>query len=572
MKKLTAVLLCLLLLPLLSSCAVKPVDAYFDTMAEMEKIQEQNFTCTIEVESEQFADFGSSVSLVLDGSYSAKNKQMTATCTMALQAPKKITMELTDIILDNNKLYINIESLASSIFTLSGTSGMEDSMSALFGDNEYIMLDYDDYGMDIWEMAAAAAAPASSSADTSVPGASLVPLVQNLQNVVEGKIKSADPPVISAESEAYVLTMDGAFIYGLLNAIVDNMDENLDTYSAAIYDFYNEVIAYAENYIDNMGQSVEDLGLPEFSQAELKDGLREGLANVREALADVDPQDWAANSCSSSIIKGKDSYTCAIKMNWEDVAALNISYVITKAEIAAIKAPAKYTDMKTLIENLQDLTGLGGDDDYDYTYDFGDDDGDIVDVEIQYNLIRGADTQRFLGADTEGSKYLQMYTMNSGNTDTAYDLPAPIDNDPYISEYYISAGAKGVNLAYYALGIYGREGIITMMEDTVKSDIAIYESMDYTNARNSDMWLSADGKFALMGFCMDTESWSGDTTQYYKAYGMFSTGKDDNWGNEEIIRLEISVWEEEIIPATLELLAELGNIWGIDLPEYMLIR
>ena len=347
MRKFTAVLLSiLLLLPLLSGCGAKsksPVDAYFDLVAEMEGVTEQNFTITMEMKSDAMAGFASSLTLIMEGAASAKNKQLEATLTMTTRSPRR-SVELTDIIIDGNELYIN----AASLFQAAGemeeglTAEVELFMNMILGGSDYIMFDLSDF--KIWDI-----------------NLNEHPVLLRLNDVYIKEIKKAQSPLISADNGVYSLEMDGEFMLDLLNVFVDDVDENLDEYVDAVYELLQFISALMEGYMDYLEMfGPLDAGLSELdiSKSELRDKLRDGLEDFRDALDDMySDKYWAEQKYFSSIEKSNDTYTYINETSAED-STVRLEYVAEKAAVLEIKPPRRYIEINEVIDNLLSMMGL----------------------------------------------------------------------------------------------------------------------------------------------------------------------------------------------------------------------
>jgi len=520
MKKLTVVLFCFaLLIPLISGCGIDPVDAYYNTVEEMTKIQEQKFSFSFDVESDSLSQFGSSITLTMDGAVSVKNKQMTATMTLTTASPK-MTVELTDIIFDNSKLYINMETLFSAIFTLPGMESTEnpaDYLDEYMGGNKYLYIDYADLALPIWDY---------NNQSNHV-------LLQRPLDVIDNAIKSANPPIITADGNAYIMEMNGEFIRTLLFTLINDLEENLDTYTDNILDIIDEYTSYMEK----LDMPEDFLVIPDdISRSELKNQLQEYIPYIRDMLEDIRQQQWDALKYYSYVEKNKDAYTNNIEVNSEDIASLSISYSANKADIAAIELPEKAIAYSEILERIQsafsDLSDVDFDDDYSI-YD--------EKIDIDYSIIQGATNPRLLDADVEDCQYFQLYTMTSGATDTEYNIANIIEEDAYVGSYYFSTEAEGVSISYNFDDLYFYDGIVALLEENVVNDLSRSSSAEYTNLNHSDMWISADGSFALMS-CAADDSWG---YRDWVIYGVYYTGNKDDWDAEEVICLEISLWDFE---------------------------
>ena len=547
MKKITAVLLGFLLcLPLISGCGKNPVEAYFDTAEEIANLQEQQFTFSIDIESDSLSRFGSAITLIIAGNVSAINKQMTATMTLATASPK-ITVELTDIILDNNRLYINMKSVLSAILTLPGMENDENSadyLDELMDGNEYLFVDYADLDLQLWDY----------------PSQNHYMLLQRPLEIINTEIRNADPPIITADGKAYSMQMNGEFIKALSFTLLNDVEENIDIYTDYILDFLD----YFTNGMENLGLPENYLTLPDnLSRSELKNQLQEGIPNIMDSLDDIRHQEWEALNYYSSIEKNKDAYTYVVEASSQDNFSLNMNYIAEKASIATITPPEKAMEYSEIFERIQNIANPFDEYDDDYDDDFDD---DYEYAEIDYNIVYGTTNPQVLDADVENCRYLKLYTLSSLDDETIYSIPAIIDEDAYISEHYLDTEAEDVSISYSFDYHNYDAGMIAIMEENVVNNLSVAIEFGDTNPQNSDLWLSADGSFAIMSSATDSYG------EYRNCviYIIYKTGNESSWGLEEVICIEISLWIEDLTSKSYDLLSEFSDILGIDLLDYLL--
>lgn len=540
-KKTGAVLLCLVMLvSILAGCGKEPIDGYYDTYADMNKVQEQSFSTSIDITlmsglEDLIGDLGdmsgNTISLVLEGTASYKNKQVEMVVSLSTSKPK-MNIELTDVIIDGNDIYVNLASIFTSMTMIDPYA--DEYITELLGDKDYVKIDaYEDLGVDLW----------SATVQSDAGSDALMDLAKKLDAVLDNEIKNASPSIFTSSDNEYAMSMDGVFIKNTSLAIVANIEANLE-------DYIDDLIGL----ISENEELIAGLGIPASDFAENRSTIITEIKNLLPDLADmIENADFSGVSAGSSIAydKSAKTYTTVMNMSVDGAFDLNINTTSTAASVDAVTVPKSYIGFADIMA-LIDEYNYGYDYDYDYDYNY-------EEQELNYDVLTLKDNPAFLDADVTGSEYLESYTIIGWYSEEEYNVPAVSGDYVYQNGDYLSTTGEGIEHTYVTYTLYGSNVIEFLGEDFTEKYSLNFSSEYYENVKYTDMFVSPDGSFAAIA--MDYDAFGDHAFDIFLAY---DTGIDD-----EAILINVAVWQNDMTDATATVLSELSALYGVDLSMFL---
>lgn len=524
MKKFLGMLLTVcIILGLLAGCGKSALEQYNDAVAKLSK-SDQKFTMELAVEGDKLELTGiadvESLKLIFDGNISADATM--AEIAVSLNIPSaQTTVELTDIIVDENKMYINGQKLMTLMSSMFGAGDMTEP---IMGDKTYILMDTEEY-MGTKEI----------SEDSG-----FYTLVKNISEIYNKILKDHD--AASKDGSAYLLKLDGSAIEEFLLAVIGDIKENKEVYYDAVLELYSDEV-------------LESIGI---SKDDLTEQREETLTTLGDILTEIESELENADFSKSNFNAKVDDKSMETVLNFimGDDLNMNFSYSSEKTEMDSVTAPTDYilwSEFEDALNSLNDYSsGIYGDDDSDGGTSA------VDNQEFSFNTTTDESISQIHTADLSGYANLTNYNLVSDITEAEYNVPI-IDGELYEStgSIYSTSDNGGVNISYYAWDLYGDE-FLDYCEEDLRGTYEFYGEYGMT-ASFSDAYVSPDGNTVVMAMAYDL----GDNYIVTEVY-VFQYINE-----EEMLYGMIEIYNDDIDEADTTILSEYSDLLGFDLNSFL---
>lgn len=517
-----------IIMGLLTGCGKSNWQRYKDALASLNK-NDLKFTLELAVEGENEIVSGivdaDSIKLIVDGNVSADNEM--AEMSFSLNIPSaQTTVELTDVIIDGTKMYMNGQKLFTII---SDSVGTEDTADMLMDGNSYILMDMD-ADLNINE-------PQIREND------GLLTLIKNMSGIYETAITDQD--AVSKDGNTYTLSLDGSAIQDLTLKVVTDVQDNKETYYDTISDLVTQM--YSNDILELIGSTIEDL---ENSRDEILTQLDDILAELRDS---IETADFSNTSYTSKVDDKSTELDLTFIMGNE--INLKYSYSAEKTDMNSVQTPEDYilwSEFEDVINSL-DINS-------DNQAEAGDSGGDAaVDNEpFSFNATGGDSNPQILDADLSGYTFLTNYSLESDITGEKYIVPI-IDSELYEStgSIYSTSESSGVSTSYYCWDMYNEE-FLAYCEEYFRDTYEFYGEYGI-EAYYSDAYVSADGNTVIMAMAYDMGYETVLTEVYVFQY----------INEEEMLYGLVGIDNNNLDETDNAILSEYSQLLGVDLTGYL---
>lgn len=515
MKRFLGMLLTVcIILGLLTSCGKSVLEQYSDAVAKLLK-SDQKVKVELAVEGDGLEITGipdmESLKLIWDGTASADGDM--AEFSLSLNIPSlQTTIELTDIVISDHKMYLNYEKLFNAI---SGIIGVDDISGNIMGDTSYVMMDLEEFSaIDSMQLQ---------------EDSELINLIKNIYEIYYKTLEEHD--AVTKDGSTFLLTLDGDAIREFLVAMIGNVKENKDVYYDAILEMYSE------DFFESMNTSKEDL----------TEQLDEILTKIEDEVENSDLSESSFNSKVTST-----SRELVLNLLAGDDFKLNYSYSSEKTEMDDITTPTDYILWSEFADTMNSL------DDYSSGI-YGGGGASVSDSqEYSFNMVTDESISQIHTVDLSGYAKLINYNLVSNITDAGYSVPI-IDGEIYESAGTISSSSNstGVYISYYTLDLYGDEFLDYCEED-------LFYTYDYymeygMTVAYSDVYVSADGNTLVTAMSYDLGNNHIATEVYVLQY----------LNDREMLYGIVEMYSSDMKTSDNKILSEYSELLGFDLSSFL---
>lgn len=531
MKKLIAALLVLcLVVGGLAGCnksedaaesaeAASPREGLTDLLNQMSAVAQQEFDMEIAISGMDVeGTIVDDMSLRMNGTYNNETQEMQAAVELT---SGQMTVQLTDMIVKGNAVYINARDLYNVLFSYmsGGTLGETDTdMSAvvdsILGDATYL---YEESASDVF-----------SSADSTQT------IADNLSTVLLDTIEDLD--LITEADGTYTVVIEGENVKTVSNALLNDVSTNLDSYTDSLWSYVQEVMGMVG---ETAGEAVD------MDQDEFKTEIQ---SLIDEVLANIDTVDFSAASIDFSLGYDESTSTYTETIGFKDTASgteINITSTTKEAEVEAVTEPTEYITSDELTANTESLYGT------DLTGD-GTDTGEAAD--FSYSVTTDSAMTSFVDQD------LAAYTsLTAGELTISGDSTVQV---PLIGD---SGTTTGANLSATGTCLYQQvelepaddlETMVSEAVDSMKSGIG--DSI--ANVSVSDLVINDDGSACAISVNY-TDSGYGDVSMLVA----LSLPADNS---DEVVVMYLGVYHDLMDSDSNTVLSELGQVMGVNLTTF----
>lgn len=564
-KKISILLMACIIVGLLTGCFKSNWQKYQEAVASLNN-NDLKFRTELTLEGDnaftrEYLD-SEKVTLIVDGSMSAKS--VMAEMSVSINIPSvNTTVELTDIIIDEDKMYIN----AQKLFTLfvEDTDAAEYMEETLMNGKSYICIDTreylntdksqttDDEGFtsgitsiyeNIYQNNDVVTAKYTAETLTNEKSNILMDMdedanaekaldnmITNIMGIYDTVIQNHD--AVSKDGNTYTVNLDGSAIEELVLGVIEYIQDNKETF----YDLSIQI--YSDDILESTGLTME----------EVEDLREENLVIIDNMLVElkdsIDAKDFSNTSYTSKVDDKSQELT--LIFNAYDELNFKYSYTAEKTDIGSIQVPEEYITMSEFVDIINSL---------EYT-DFGDTASSDND-EFSFN-VKYADTNpQIIDPDLSGYTYLTNYSFKSDISGEVFNVPV-IDGELYggTGSIYSYTENSELYISYYSWYMSDEE-FLTYCEDYFCDEYNYYGEYGY-KACYSDAYVSADGNTVVMALAYDY----GYDSVYTDIY-MFHCINE-----EEMLYGQVSVNNEYIDTTESAILSEYGQLLGVDFMQFL---
>ena len=547
-KAISLILAACMLIGLMTGCMGKTgLDGYQEAVSNLSS-DGMGFNLNMEISGNsellsRFVDSGK-MNLIVDGAISYKQEVASLSISITIP-PAQTAVELTDIIIYGNYMYVNGEKL----FTMLNLS--DDSVSApdsLLDGNSYIQIDMNDKGYNIWA--------------SEMENEGLLTLGKNMTQIYESVMN--DNKAASNEGDTYKLALTDSGMKSLTSGVINDIAKNKETY----YDALSETGLLG---LFSSGGSKE----------ETMQELDSSLAKFNE---DIEANDFAGSTYTASV--NKDIVESKFDLLMGESAIIHCSYTGQKSDVSHIQIPVGYiewsdfetslgefqgnSDISTLLPsggsagNTDTPGGEGGEGASPPNGGAEEEEKEPVEwkidnPEFNFNTTQGTENSQLVNGDLSGYTHLKEYTVATVNGENEYVVPL-FEGEQHIGPAYVSARTETELSVYVQLiSEYGND-FSGYCQNWFENDYSFFGEFGYS-ACYSDAYLSADSNTMVFALASAHDE-AGEEVEV--SIYVFQKLSDTN-----LLSYQINFTPKNLSETDSAIIGEYGRALGHDLTPYI---
>lgn len=524
MKKAIAALFVLCLLAgTLAGCSSKtqsPQEGLVDLTNQMSAVSQGEFDLQVTVSSTALSEQSTGDIVVhLTGAYNTDAREMAGEISASVG---QFSVQLTDMVVKDNSVYVNMRSVYGAMGTLMGSSFDGDELDAMLGGANYLCYELT---TDLW-----------------MQSDSLQTVSDNLTTVFYNTIE--DLALATDNEGTYGFALEGDNIKTVGQALLDDMNANTDSYADAIWTYVEEVASLSD-------LAGEDLG----SKDEYMTDFRNILDELQTAL---DDSDFTGTLVDYAILYDKDAavYTAAASITDGTDMDVAVTYTIKDTQVDAVTVPDNIITSDEMVENSEsyydDYYGYNSDDSSDLVPEAADNGAETAEG---YNTIISSELTTFVNRDLSGYESLNTYNL------VFSDISVQV---PDMGEESLEGGDGLVTVSdgisqYCSVDLQDLDGDLSERAAQILDEMKLYTDFGYTDISVSDILVSSDNTVCLFSVAYTADDGGPTTDICVLAQSEDSSGI--------IIMMGLEIDSDMLSTQNSSFLFELGELLGVNLFE-----